>query len=120
VRYVIDKLERDELLGPIAVTAPANPCEGSVSDSDQDFRKELKIMDFILFGNTDDVSKNQNVEIEKYVYINVGLIGLNDLLDWWRNREEEFRCLSRLAENILCEPATSASRGSSVAAWKQR
>lgn len=52
--------------------------------------------------------KNQN-EIEESMHINVSQANLSDLLDWWKNHEEEFSYLSKVARNVLCMPATSAS-----------
>jgi hypothetical protein len=109
VQDLIDEFKRDEQLGPIVAATPENLCEGSVSDSDQHSRMELKITDFSEFEDAVKVSKNQNNEIEKYMHINMGRVDLNDLLNWWKNYEDEFSCLSRVARNVLGVPATSAS-----------
>jgi hypothetical protein len=44
------------------------------------------------------------------MHIDVGHVDLNDLLYWWKNHEDEFSCLSRVATNVLYVPATNASR----------
>jgi hypothetical protein len=72
-----------------------------VNDNDQNNRKKLKIMDFSVFKDTAEVFKNQNNETEKNMHINVSHIDLNDLLDWWKNHEEKFKYLSRVATNVL-------------------
>jgi hypothetical protein len=92
VRDSIDEFERDEQLGQTAAATPAR-CEGSERDSDKHSRKKLKIMDFREFEDTAEASKNQNNEIKKYMHINVGHVDLNDLLDSWKNHEDEFSCL---------------------------
>jgi hypothetical protein len=42
------------------------------------------------------------------MHIDARHVGLNDLLGWWKNHEEEFRYLSRTARHVLCALATSA------------
>jgi hypothetical protein len=41
------------------------------------------------------------------MHINGYHTDLKDLLDWWKDHEDEFSCLSRAAGNVLCVPSTS-------------
>jgi hypothetical protein len=40
------------------------------------------------------------------MHIDAGIVKLNDLVDWWKNQEKEFKHPSR---HVLCVPATSAA-----------
>jgi hypothetical protein len=108
VRNLIDEFKRDEELGPTAVTS-GNLCEEIVSDSYQHTSKKPKILDFSVFEDAVEVSENQEDETEKYMRIVEGRIKLNDLLDWWKCQEREFKHLSRIARHVLRVPATNAS-----------
>jgi hypothetical protein len=108
VRNLIDEFKRDEELGSTAVIS-GNLCEECVSDNYQHISKKPKILDFRVFEDAVEVSESQEDEIEKYMHIEAGHVKLNDLLDWWKNQEKEFKHLSRIARHVLSVPATSAS-----------
>jgi hypothetical protein len=40
------------------------------------------------------------------MHIDVVHVKIDDLLDWWKNEEQEFKHLSRIARHVLCVPAT--------------
>jgi hypothetical protein len=109
VRDLTDEFKSDEQLWPTAVTTPANVCEGSVGGCDQHFRRKFKVMDFSVFEDAVQGSKNQNAEIQKYIHINVGYDDLIGLLEWWKNREEGFRYLSIIATSASGEGNVSVA-----------
>jgi hypothetical protein len=43
------------------------------------------------------------------MHVDAGHVKFNDLLDWCKGQEKEFKHLSRIDRHVLCVPATSAS-----------
>jgi len=60
-------------------------------------------VDFSSFKDTDKALKNHINQIEKYMFINVGHASLVE------KHEDEFKCLSRVAKNVLHVPITHAN-----------
>jgi hypothetical protein len=58
-------------------------------------------MDFSVFEDAVEVSESQEDEIEKHMHIDAGHVKINDLLDWWKTQEKEFKHLSRIAKHVL-------------------